>query len=118
MSQVIGETQTEKGESTLAKAAGVGMALMGASSLPTAEDHHVDHGHAPARAWACLISGAGWLVGGIAFPFHLWALVVIGGILQIVAIIVNLAMNAAGLGAKANRDWAAAKAQAKAARAA
>lgn len=118
MSQVIGETETEteKSPTALAKAAGIGMALMGASSPGTTEEHHVDHGHAPARAWACLIAGAGWLVGGIAFPFHLWTLVVIGGVLQIVAIIVNLSMNAAGLGAQANRDWAAAKARAEAAR--
>jgi len=119
MSQVIEETEAEKGgPSALAKVAGAGMAMMGASSLATTEEHHVDHGHAPARTWACLVSGLGWLVGGIAFPFHVWTLVVIGGVLQIVAVIVNLALNGAGLGAKSNRDWAAAKAEAKAARAA
>jgi hypothetical protein len=118
MSQVIEETSAEKGSSPLAKVAGAGMALMGASSLPTTEEHNVDHGHAPARTWACLISGLGWLVGGIAFPYHLWAVVVIGGVLQIVAIVVNVALNGAGLGAKANRDWAEAKAKAAAARAA
>jgi hypothetical protein len=117
MSQVIDETQAEKGSSPLAKVAGAGMAMMGASSLLTTEEHHIDHGHAPARTWACLISGLGWLAGGVAFPFHIWAVVAIGGILQIVAIIVNLALNGAGMGAKANRDWAAAKAEAKAARA-
>ncbi len=125
MSQVIDEPQAEetqaaaaKGQSPLAKAAGAGMAMMGASALGTAEEAHVDHGHCPARTWACLISGLGWLVGGIAFPFHIWAVVVIGAVLQIVAIGVNLALNGAGMGPKSNRDWAAAKAQAKAARAA
>ncbi len=42
----------------------------------------------------------------------------IGGVLQIVAIVVNQVLNSAGLGPKSNRDWAAAKAAAKAARAA
>lgn len=118
MSQVIEETQAEKGPSSLAKVAGAGMAMMGASSLPTTEEHHVDHGHAPARTWACLISGLGFLAGGIAFPFHIWSVVVVGAVLQIVAVVVNVALNGAGLGAKSNRDWAAAKAAAKAARAA
>lgn len=116
MSQVIEETEAEKGSSPLAKVAGAGMAMMGASSLPTHEEHHVDHGHAPARTWACLISGLGWLAGGVAFPFHIWSVVVIGGVLQIVAVIVNVALNGAGMGAKSNTDWAAAKAAAKAAR--
>ena len=120
MSQVVEETESVAGRSKVAKvagqAAGVGMALMG-SSLAASEPH-VDHGYAPARWTAVTISALGWLVGGIAFPFGIWALVVIGGVLQIVALIVNVSMNAAGLGAKSNDDWAAAKAQAKAARAA
>jgi hypothetical protein len=120
MSQVVEETESVAGHSKVARvagqAAGVGMALMG-SSLAASEPH-VDHGYAPARWTAVTISALGWLVGGIAFPFGIWALVVIGGVLQIVALVVNLSMNAAGLGAKSNDDWAAAKAQAKAARAA
>jgi len=126
MSEVIEETQAEKGRSKMAhaasQAAGVGMALMGSSlagnALGGGVPDHVDHGYAPARWTAAAISAFGWLIGGIAFPFGIWALVVIGGVLQVVAIIVNLAMNAAGMGAKANDHWAAAKAQAKAARAA
>lgn len=123
MSQVIEETgetkenSNSKGPSKLAKAAGMGMALMG-SSLATAQDEpHIDHGFAPARWASAAISIVGWLVGGIAFPFGIWALVVVGGALQIVAIVVNLAMNAAGMGPLANDQWAAAKAEAKAARA-
>jgi len=127
MSEVIEETAAaEKGHSKVAKAAsqaaGVGMALMGSSlagnALGGGVPDHVDHGYAPARWTSGAISIIGWLIGGIAFPFGIWPLVIIGGVLQIVALIVNLAMNAAGLGAPANDRWAAAKAEAKAARAA
>ncbi|HTJ71968.1 MAG TPA: HGxxPAAW family protein [Actinospica sp.] len=120
MSEVIEETQAEKGHSKVAgaasKAALVGMSMMGSSVAHT--EPHADHGYAPARWTAAAISMVGWLVGGIAFPFGIWTLVVIGGVLQIVAVIVNLAMNAAGMGAQANDNWAAAKAEAAAARAA
>ena len=133
MSEVIEETtepeETEeaaKGHSKVAKAAtqaaGMGMALMGSSlagnALGGGIPEHVDHGYAPARWAASVISIAGFLVGGIAFPFGVWPLVVVGGALQVVAVIVNLAMNAAGMGAATNDRWAKAKADAKAARAA
>jgi hypothetical protein len=118
MSQVIEETEPEKGQSKAAKVAGASMALMGASALSTPGEHHADHGYAAARWVGVTISGIGWLAGGIAFPFHLWVVVIIGAALQIVALVVNLSMNAAGMGAKANDDWAAAKAEAKQARAA
>jgi hypothetical protein len=117
MTQVTEEPQqAAKAPSKMVQAAGVGMALMG-SSLAHAEPH-VDHGYAPARWTAVAISILGWLIGGIAYPFGIWALVAVGGALQIVAIVVNLSMNAAGLGPKSNDQWAAAKAAAKAARAA
>jgi hypothetical protein len=123
MSEVIEETtepEADKGRSKVVKAAGqaagMGMALMG-SSLAHAEPH-VDHGYAPARWAASAVSILGFLIGGIAFPFGVWALVVVGGALQVVAVVVNLAMNAAGMGAATNDRWAAAKAEAKAARAA
>ena len=127
MSEVIEETkepEAGKGHSKVAKAAsqaaGVGMALMGSSlagnALGGGIPEHTDHGYAPARWTASAISIIGFLIGGIAFPFGVWPLVVVGGALQIVAVIVNLAMNAAGLGAKANDQWALAKADAKAAR--
>ena len=120
MSEVIEETQAGTGHSKVVKvvgqAAGIGMSMMGSSMAHT--EPHVDHGYAPARWAASAISVIGWLIGGIAFPFGLWALVMVGGVLQVVAIIVNLAMNAAGMGAKTNDRWAAAKADAKAARAA
>jgi hypothetical protein len=67
--------------------------------------------------WAVSISALGWVIGGIAYPFGAWVLVAIGAALQVVAIIVNLALNAAGYGAAANDQWAQAKAAAKAARA-
>jgi hypothetical protein len=110
---------THKGRSALAQVAGVGMALLG-SSMPgtsTAGAAHADHGYAPARWWAVSISALGWVVGGIAYPFGVWVLVALGAALQAVAIIVNLAMNAAGYGAASNDQWAQAKAAAKAARA-
>ena len=120
MSEVIEETHAQKGQSKVAgvagKAALVGMSMMGSSVAHT--EPHADHGYAPARWTAAAISIIGWLVGGIAFPFGIWALVVVGGVLQVVAVIVNLAMNAAGMGARANDDWAAAKAKAAEARAA
>lgn len=131
MSEVIEETtepeETEeaaKGHSKVAKAAtqaaGMGMALMGSSlagnALGGGIPEHVDHGYAPARWAASVISIAGFLVGGIAFPFGVWPLVVVGGALQVVAVVVNLAMNAAGMGAATNDRWAKAKAEAKAAR--
>jgi len=124
MSEVIEETEaeieTEKGSTKVAQAAGkaalVGMSMMGSSVAHT--EPHVDHGYAPARWTASAISILGFLIGGIAFPFGVWALVVVGGVLQVVAVIANLAMNAAGMGAKTNVAWAAAKAEAKAARAA
>ena len=127
MSEVIEETEAAaKGHSKVGHAAGqvagVGMALMGSSlagkALGGGVPEHVDHGYAPARWTASAISILGFLIGGIAFPFGIWALVAIGGVLQVVAIVANLAMNAAGMGAKANDNWAVAKAEAKAARAA
>ena len=118
MAQVIEETESApKGPSVVVKAAGMGMALMGSSLAHAHDEPHTDHGYAPARWTASAISILGFLIGGIAFPFGLWALVVLGGALQVVAVIVNLAMNAAGLGAASNDRWAAAKAQAKAAKA-
>ena len=123
MSEVIEQSETgeaEKSSSRVAQVAGkaalAGMSMMGSSVAHT--EPHVDHGYAPARWAAVAISAFGWLIGGIAYPFGVWWLVGVGGALQIVAIIVNLALNGAGLGAKSNRDWAAAKAEAKAARAA
>jgi hypothetical protein len=118
MSEVIEETKQASVPNKLVQAAGVGMALMGSSLANAHNEPHTDHGYAPARWTAAAISILGWLIGGIAFPFGVWVLVVIGGVLQIVALIVNLAMNAAGYGPKTNDAWAAAKAQAKAARAA
>lgn len=117
MSQVIEEKQSEKGHSVVGTVVGAGMAMMGASSLAMPGEQHADHGYAPARWAAVAISSIGWVIGGVAFPFAMWWLVILGGVLQVVALIVNLSMNAAGMGAKANDDWAAAKARAQEARA-
>jgi hypothetical protein len=94
------------------------MSLMGSSYANAHNEEHIDHGYAPARWTAAAISIFGFLIGGIAFPFGVWPVVVVGGLLQIVALIANLALNAAGYGAKTNDRWADAKAKAKAARAA
>ena len=125
MSQVIEEShaedsQAEKGQPKVVKAAAMGMALMGSSLAASDGGHHIDHGYAPARWTAAAISIVGWLVGCVGFFTHSRSLLItflaVGLALNIVAIVVNLAMNAAGLGAKANDRWAAAKAEAQAAR--
>lgn len=119
MTDVIEETTAQaSAPNKLVQVAGMTMSLMGSSYAATHNEEHIDHGYAPARWTAAAISIIGFLIGGIAFPFGIWPVVVIGGVLQIVALIVNLSMNAAGYGAKANDRWAEAKAAAKAARAA
>ena len=112
------QTQTHKGRTAVTQVAAMSMALMGSSLAGSTirGEEHIDHGHAPARWAAVTISGIGWLIGGIAFPFGIWALVILGGALQIVAIAVNLVMNAAGHGARSSDQWAQAKAAARAAR--
>lgn len=117
---VTEKTQTHKGRAAITQVAGMSMALMGSSLAGSAirGEEHIDHGHAPARWAAVCVSGLGWLIGGIAFPFGIWALVGLGVALQVVAIIVNLTMNAAGHGARSTGEWARAKAEARAARAA
>lgn len=120
MAEATEEVRARKGRAALTQVAGVGMALMGSSMPGTAAVDgapHVDHGYAPARWAAVSISGLGWVLGGIALPLGVIWLVVVGGVLQVVAIVVNLAMNAAGTGAAANDHWAKAKAQAAAERA-
>ena len=115
------QIRTRRGRKALTQAAGVGMALMGSSMPGTAavDGAHVeDHGYAPARWAAVSISALGWVIGGIAFPLGIIWLVVLAAVLQVVAIVVNLAMNAAGMGAQANDHWARAKAEARAKRAA
>jgi hypothetical protein len=116
--EVTEKAQTHRGRTALTQVAGMSMALMGSSLAGTAirGEEHIDHGHAPARWAAVCISGIGWLIGGIALPLGIWALVAIGAALQIVAIIVNLSMNAAGHGARSTSQWAQAKAAAREAR--
>ena len=76
------------------------------------EQPHANHGHSPARWTGTVISAAGFLIGGLAFPFHIWPVVYAGGALQIVALIVVGAMNAAGYGVP--DVWGELKAEAKA----
>jgi hypothetical protein len=59
---------------------------------------HYDHGNSAARWAGAAISLIGFLIGGIAFPFHVWSLVYLGGALQIAAVLVAGLMNAAGYG--------------------
>jgi len=75
------------------------------------EQPHANHGHSPARWTATIISSVGFLIGGIAFPFHFWPAVYAGGALQIVALIAVVSMNAAGYGVP--DVWGELKAEAK-----
>jgi hypothetical protein len=96
------EIVPEKSQSALVKVAGAGMALLGSSTAGTAlvggSVAHADHGHSPARWWGASLSFAGWLVGGVLFPFAAVPAVIIGGVFQIAAMIAALALNAAGYG--------------------
>ena len=60
---------------------------------------HEDHGHSPAHWAGVIISTLGFLVGGVALAFGVLPLVIIGGALQIVAVVVAVSMNARGYGA-------------------
>jgi hypothetical protein len=76
------------------------------------EQPHANHGHSPARWTATIISGVGFVIGGVAFPFHVWPAVYVGGALQVVALIAVASMNAAGYGVP--DVWGELKAEAKA----
>jgi hypothetical protein len=102
MSQTA-ESSSNKAGSALAQVAGVGMAFLGSSTAGSvlgvqAEQVHADHGHSAARWAGAVISTIGFLIGGIAFPFDLWSVVILGGVLQIVALLVTVVMNATGYG--------------------
>jgi len=76
--------------------------------------HQNLHGTSPARWAGVSISAIGFLIGGIAFPFGVVPVVIAGGALQIVALIVTVAMNAAGYGVP--DQWGELKAKAAAQR--
>jgi hypothetical protein len=76
------------------------------------EQPHANHGHSPARWTATIISGVGFVIGGVAFPFHFWPAVYVGAALQVVALIAVASMNAAGYGVP--DVWGELKAEAKA----
>lgn len=109
-----------KAQSVIAQAAGVGMAMLGSSTAGNAfagnSVPHADHGHSAARWAGALISMLGFLVGGVMFPFAMVPAVIVGGALQVVAIIAALILNAAGFGR--HDVWAELKAEAAAERAA
>lgn len=80
-------------------------------------EHEIDHGTAPSRIWGCVISFVGFLVGGIGFVVHFnLPMIIVGAVLQVVAIAVKLGMDAAGYGRP--DVWSELKAKAKAERAA
>jgi hypothetical protein len=114
MTQVSSPEQAKKGPSKAAQAAGMGMALMGSSYAHV--DPGIDHGYSPARWAGVCTSMVGWLLAAFGLPLHVWPLVALGAALQVVAILVTLLMNKAGLGHDNNRQWATLKAQAQAAR--
>lgn len=62
------------------------------------ETPHVDHGTSPARWTGAVISALGWALGGPALFLGNWPLVGVAVALQVIAIVVALVMNAAGLG--------------------
>lgn len=114
MTQVTSPEQVKRGPSKAAQAAGMGMALMGSSFAHM--DPKVDHGYSPAR-WAGVVTSiVGWLLAAFGLPLHVWPLVAVGAALQVVALLVTLLMNRAGLGHDNNRHWATLKAEAQATR--
>lgn len=120
MSEATGTSEKTKGQSVIAQAAGVGMAMLGSSTAGNAfagsSVPHADHGHSVARWTGSIISMVGFLVGGVIFPFTIVPAVIIGGGLQIVALIAAVALNATGFGRP--NTWGELKAEAAAERAA
>jgi hypothetical protein len=114
MTQVSSPQQAKTSPSKIAQAAGMGMALMGSSYAHA--DPEIDHGYSPARWAGVLTSLAGWLVAAFGLPLHVWPLLALGAALQVVAVLITLLMNKAGLGHDNNRQWATLKAQSQAAR--
>jgi len=116
----VTEIAQEKGQSPILKAAGAGMALLGSSTAGTALAGggiaHADHGHSPARWWAVSLSFIGWLIGGALFPFAAVPAVVVVGVFQVAALVVGVALTAAGYGVP--DTWGELKAKAAAERAA
>lgn len=104
----------QNGVAKVVRVAGVGMALMGSSVAHI--DAEIDHGYSPARWAGVLISLTGAVAAGICIPLRIWPVVGFGAALQVVALIVPLLMNRAGLGHPSNARWAALKAEAEQAR--
>ncbi|MGH3416837.1 MAG: hypothetical protein ACRDSS_10250 [Actinocrinis sp.] len=91
-----------KEASTLMKVASIGMSALGSSAaghtfVGNTMDH-ADHGHSVARWVGTALSFAGFLVGGVVFPFSMTVGSVICGVLQLAAVISVPVLNAAGYG--------------------
>jgi NADH:ubiquinone oxidoreductase subunit 6 (subunit J) len=116
----VTETTQHKGPSTIAKAASLGMAALGSSAAGNSFAgnvvDHADHGHSLARWVGVSLSFAGFLIGGVMFPFAMLPAVIIGGALQVLAVIAVPVLNASGFGA--HDRWSELKAQAAAERSA
>ncbi len=96
------ETARPKEASALAKAASIGMAALGSSAAGHTfagnTMDHADHGHSVARWVASIASFAGFLIGGVVFPFSMEIGSIICGVLQLAALISVPVLNAAGYG--------------------
>ena len=115
----VTETTEHKAPSTLAKAASLGMAALGSSAAGNQfagnTVDHADHGHSVARWVAAALSFAGFLIGGVMFPFAGVPAVIVGGAFQVLALISIVVLNAAGFGVP--DVWGELKAEAAAERA-
>jgi uncharacterized membrane protein len=96
------ETVQEKVPSPLVKAASLGMAALGSSaaghSFAGNTVDHADHGHSVARWVGVILCFAGFLIGGVMFPFAMVPALIIGGVFQIAALVSAVALNASGFG--------------------
>jgi len=96
------ETIQEKGPSPLVKAASLGMAALGSSAAGHTfagnTVDHADHGHSVARWVGVILCFAGFLIGGVLFPFAMVPALIIGGVFQVAALVSAVALNASGFG--------------------
>jgi uncharacterized membrane protein len=117
MSQATESTQ-EKSRSTLMKAATLGMSALGSSAAGNTfagnSVGHADHGHSVARWVGVVLSFAGFLIGGVLFPFAMVPGVIVAGVFQLAAVVSVPMLNAAGFGR--HDAWAELKAEAAAER--
>lgn len=115
----VTESAQQKGPSTIAKAASLGMAALGSSAAGNSfagnTVDHADHGHSVARWVAAALSFTGFIIGGPLFPFAMVPAVIIAAVFQVLALIAVVVLNAAGFGVP--DVWGELKSQAAAERA-